>query len=245
MTNISSKQPNEPRWGAQDRDIKAQAILQTVSHFLAIPLTQTTWLDIGCGSGGIAVTIAPQVKSIVGIDPESWSRWTEFQNTYANLQFLNESVENLSGTDNSVDVIICNQVYEHVPNPQYLIAEIYRLLKPGGYCYFAGPNLLFPIEPHVFWPFLHWLPRQFAVKLMHVCGSKGILDAYSANYWTLYKWLHRFEINNAVPYILKNPDKYNKTTWWWKIMSYMPHFVLHILTFLSPGFVFVIHKPLT
>jgi 2-polyprenyl-3-methyl-5-hydroxy-6-metoxy-1,4-benzoquinol methylase len=238
-----AKQSDEPRWGAKGRDIKAQAILQTVSHFLSIPLAQTTWLDIGCGSGGIAATIAPQVKSIVGIDPEPWPRWTEFQKKHTNLQFLNESVENISCTDNSVDVIICNQVYEHVPDPQYLIAEIYRILKPSGYCYFAGPNLLFPIEPHVFWPFVHWLSRQFAVKSMHVCGSKGILDAYSTHYWTLKKWLHRFEIHNAIPYIIKNPDKYGKAAWWWCVLSYLPSYVLHALTWISPGFVFILRKP--
>ena len=201
MTNISSKQSNEPRWGAKNRDIKAQAILQTVSHFITVPLAQTTWLDIGCGSGGIAATIASQVKSIVGIDPDSWPRWAQFQRIHSNLQLLNESVDNLSYPDNSVDVIVCNQVYEHVSNQLYLIAEIYRILKPGGYCYFAGPNLLFPIEPHVFWPFVHWLPRQFAIKFMQVFGSKGILDARSTDYWTLKKRLQHFEIHNAIPYI--------------------------------------------
>ncbi|MDM8568723.1 class I SAM-dependent methyltransferase [Thiotrichales bacterium HSG1] len=240
---VVTNQINEPRWGAKNRDVKAQAILQTISHFLEIPLTQTTWLDIGCGSGGIVNAIAPKVKSIIGIDPEPWTRWTEFQATHTNLHFLNESVENLSCTDNSVDVIICNQVYEHVPNPQDLITEIYRILKPGGYCYFAGPNLLFPVEPHVFWPFVHWLPRKFAVKFMHFCGSKGILDAYSANYWTLKKWFSSFEIYNVIPYIIKNPDKYAKTAWWWKIMSYLPHYVLHALTWATPGFVFILRKP--
>ncbi|MCK5877903.1 MAG: class I SAM-dependent methyltransferase [Candidatus Marithrix sp.] len=238
-----ANQINDPRWGTKDRDVKAQAILQTISHFLTTPLTQTTWLDIGCGSGGIAMNIAPQVKSIVGIDPEPWPRWTEFQAAHTNLYFVNESVENLSCNNNSVDVIICNQVYEHVPNPQHLINEIYRILKPGGYCYFAGPNLLFPIEPHVFWPFVHWLPRKFAVKLMRSCGSKGILDAYSTNYWTLKKWFSNFEIYNVIPHVIKNPGKYAKTAWWWYIMSYIPSYVLHALTWIAPGFIFILRKP--
>ena len=243
MKNISSNQLDEPRWGSKERDKKAQVIVQTISHFLSTPLIQTTWLDIGCGSGGIAAAIAPQVKSIIGIDPDPWPRWTEFQKKQPNLQFLSESVGHLSCKDDSVDVIICNQVYEHVPDPQFLITEIYRILRPGGYCYFAGPNLFFPVEPHVYWPFVHWLPRKFSIKLMRLCGSTSILDAYSENYWTLNKWLHRFEINNAVPYILKHPEEYYKTAWLWKMMSYIPYSTLHALTWLSPGFVFILRKP--
>jgi 2-polyprenyl-3-methyl-5-hydroxy-6-metoxy-1,4-benzoquinol methylase len=247
MGDTNTRQP-DPRWGGKDRDIKAQTILKTTAHFVSIPLLQTNWLDIGCGIGGIAANIAPYVKSITGIDPEPWPEWSDFQEQYPNLQFSHESIESLSLTDNSIDIIICNQVYEHVPNPQYLIAEIYRILKPGGYCYFAGPNLLFPIEPHVFWPFVHWLPRPFAVKLLCICGSKGILDAYSTHYWKLKKWLSHFEITNAVPVIIQNSEIYGKSSWlkpfWlWRFLSYIPSSVIHAMTWLSPGFVFILRKP--
>jgi len=225
------------------REIKAQAILLTVKHFIPTELQQTTWLDIGCGSGGITASIAPYVKSIIAVDPVPWADWSNFQDIHPNLQFFNQSIQNSLFSDNSIDVVLCNQVYEHVADPQFLIAEIYRVLKPGGYCYFAGPNLLFPIEPHVFWPFVHWLPRQFAVELLHFCGSKGILDAYSTDYWTLKKWLRAFEITNAVPYILKNPTLYGRNTWMWRFLSSIPSPLLSALTPLSPTFVFFLQKP--
>jgi ubiquinone/menaquinone biosynthesis C-methylase UbiE len=234
----------DPLWGAEQRDLKAQAILQTVTHFVPADLAKTSWLDIGCGSGGISSTIAPHVKSIIGIDPEPWGRWHDFQRINQNLRFLNEDIENLSCADNSMDVIVCNQVYEHVPNPRTLITEIYRVLKPGGYCYFAGPNLLFPIEPHIYWPLLHWLPRQWANKFLHFCGSSATLQANSTCYWTLEKWLHLFEIYNVVPYIIKHPSSYGRTTWSWKILSCLPYFLIERLTWLSPSFVFVLRKPL-
>lgn len=245
MTNTK---PRTAHAVATGREAKARAILTTIEHFISDPLLQTTWLDIGCGNGGIAAQIAPQVKSVLGIDPQPWADWSEFHNAHHNLQFLPQPIESLSCADNSIDIILCNQVYEHVLNPQDLIAEIYRILKPGGYCYFAGPNLLFPIEPHVFWPFVHWLPRTVAVKLMRACGSKGVLDAYSTTYWTLTNWLQRFEITNAVPFILKHPELYGRSSWlkpfWlWRLLSYVPTFLLQALTWLSPGFVFILRKP--
>lgn len=242
MTYIYSKEP-DPRWGAKDRDKKANAILQTVSHFTPKPLKDTVWLDIGCGNGIIAATIAPSVKHIIGADPGAWPIWDSLQKTHKNLRFLHESIEELTCPDNSVDIVVCNQVYEHVTDPQYLIKEIKRVLVPGGSCYFAGPNLLFPIEPHVFWPFVHWLPRKFSIKLMRQCGSKGILDAISTDYWTLKKWLSVFETTNAVPYILKNPNKYSRTGIAWKALSMTPKRVFHLLTWISPTFVFILKKP--
>ncbi len=233
---------------ASGRSTKAQAILKTIEHFVPLPLADTCWLDIGCGNGGMAAQIAPQVKFITGIDPEPWSDWTNFQNTHPNLQLLPNTIETFAGAEDSIDIILCNQVYEHVPNPQRLIGEIYRLLKPGGYCYFAGPNLLFPIEPHVFWPFVHWLPRSLAVQLMQLCGSKKILDAESTTYWILTKWLQRFEITNAVPFIMQHSDLYGKDSWlkpfWlWQLLSHVPTSLLQMGTWLSPGFVFILKKP--
>jgi 2-polyprenyl-3-methyl-5-hydroxy-6-metoxy-1,4-benzoquinol methylase len=240
---MSTQNHEDPRWGAKDRGRKAYAILKTINHFITATLDQTDWLDIGCGSGGIAAAIAPSVKSITGVDPESWVRWKDFRKSHKNLKFVNQPVENLTIDDSSMDVIICNQVYEHVPDPQFLIREIYRILKPGGYCYFAGPNLLFPIEPHVFWPLIHWLPRSFAVKIMQTLGSKEILDAYSKDYWTLNRWFDGFAVTNALPYMIKNPEEIGKHRLIWILVSHVPKQIISFLTIISPAFIFILQKP--
>ena len=232
-----------PRWGSEQRELKAQAILQTVTHFMPLNLATVDCLDIGCGSGGIAAYLAGFVRQMHGIDPEPWQHWENLQQKHPNLCFRNVSVDALQMSSASLDLIICNQVYEHVPDPKLLIAEIYRLLKAGGCCYFAGPNWLFPIEPHVFWPFIHWLPRNFAVKLMRACGSRQILDANSETYWTLCQWLAQFELTNAVPYILKNPEQYGRKSFFWRTLAKLPESWLEKLTFLSPTFVFILSKP--
>jgi hypothetical protein len=109
--------------------------------------------------------------------------------------------------------------------------------------YFAGPNLLFPIEPHALWPFVHWLPRRLAIRLMRTCGSQHPLDAYSASYWTLRRWLGDFETANALPYILRHPADFGRRGPLWRSLAGMPAGMIEAMSFLSPGFIFVLKKP--
>jgi ubiquinone/menaquinone biosynthesis C-methylase UbiE len=232
----------DPCWGAEHRETKAAAILQTLRQFAATDPTEGDWLDMGCGSGGIAVWLADRVHTMVGVDPEAWGRWDGYREAHPNLRFVEATAADSGIPDQSIDVVICNQVYEHVDDPQRLIGEIRRVLRPAGYCYFARPNLVFPKEPHVFWPFVHWLPRELARGLMKTVGAKKLVDANSKDYWTLKRWFGGFETTNAVPYILRNPALYGRAGFGWRFLAYVPEGMLRELTFLSPGFVFVLRK---
>ena len=200
---IESGPEVNPRWGDSNRSTKALAILGTLQENYGAGVIRGKWLDVGCGSGQIAATLAQYVESIRGIDPEPWRCWSRLSDTVSNLQFSVGSVDELSSLviENSIDVAICNQVYEHVPDASHLIRELYRLLRPGGICYFAGPNLLWPIEPHVFLPFVHWLPRTAVVRTLSRLGVRRIreLDAWSLDYWRIRKELSRtgFEVESA------------------------------------------------
>ena len=233
----------DPRWGSDNREQKAKNILQCLNLLTDLDLKTLSCVDIGCGSGGISAHLAPSFKQVCGIDPEPWERWNDYTSAYPTLSFREESIENLGLPDNSVDIVICNQVYEHVPSPQILIAQIYRVLKPGGICYFAGPNLLYPIEPHVHWPFVHWIPRRMAVALLKYVAPDKVLDAYSTTYWQLKRWLKQFEIVNAVPQLIKHRAQSRRGFNIWSIFRIVPLWVLSALSFLSPGFIFLIRKP--
>jgi len=52
-------------------------------------------------------------------------------------------IHSLPLEDNSVDAIICLSVLEHVKNPILATQEIYRVLKPGGYCFIYVPFLYY------------------------------------------------------------------------------------------------------
>ncbi len=52
-------------------------------------------------------------------------------------------IHNLPFSDNSQDAIICIAVLEHVENPIQAWQELYRCLKPGGYCFIYVPFLYY------------------------------------------------------------------------------------------------------
>jgi len=187
--------------------------------------------------------MAPSFKQLCGVDPEPWERWQDYTSECPTLSFREESIENLSLPDESVDVVICNQVYEHVPSPEVLIAQIFRILKPGGICYFAGPNLLYPVEPHVHWPFIHWIPRRLALAILSLLAPDKVLDAHSTTYWQLRRWLGRFTIVDAVPQLVKYRAESADGVNIWRIFSLVPLWLLRAMGFLSPGFVFLVSKP--
>jgi SAM-dependent methyltransferase len=233
----------DPHWGAENRDRKARNIIACLELLTDLDLSQCDCVDIGCGSGGISFHLAPAFRSVCGVDPEPWQRWEDFKARASNLGFMEATVDTLDIEDNSVDVVICNQVYEHVPDPQALIAQIFRILRPGGICYFAGPNLLYPIEPHVFWPFIHWIPRRWALAILDRFAPDKVLDAYSTTYWTLRRWFREFQTVDAVPQLIKHQATLADASFLLRIFRFIPISMLRLLAFLSPGFVFLLTKP--
>ena len=238
-----------PRWGSRDREMKARAILGTVRRQTGATSLTGTWLDIGCGSGDIAAELSRHVDHVIGIDPEPWPRWEDLRRERSNLGFLpcgyRDLAERLGVA--SIDVVVCNQVYEHVDDPQALVDQIALVLKPGGLCYFAGPNLLWPIEPHVHWPFVHWLPRSIALALMTRLGSRRMtdLDAWSLDLWRL-RGLWRgagLGWQCALAERLQAEAELAPERRFTGMAARLPRIVFRWLLPLSPGFVFLLRKP--
>lgn len=238
----------DPRWGVDDRDLKGRAILNVLKRVVGDSVLNGNWLDIGCGSGGISAELSIQANYVTGIDPEPWQRWDDYQRDRLNLTFKKmgyQEMEALLG-ECSMDVVICNQVYEHVDNPDALLQQIYRVLKPGGCCYFAGPNLWWPIEPHVHWAFVHWLPRKFAIGLMKTLRSNRTndLDAWSWSWFKLVKAFRRneFEYSNILLDRVLSDVGPSASSFTFKVAAKVPRAATNLLAPIMPAFVFLLRK---
>ncbi|MCU1580499.1 MAG: methyltransferase [Rhodoglobus sp.] len=74
--------------------------------------------------------------------------------------------------DASLDMVICTEVLEHVSNPFLGVAEIHRMLKPGGRAYFSAPfnfRIHGPLPDN--WRFSEHGWRQLASPFSHVAIS--------------------------------------------------------------------------
>ncbi len=84
-------------------------------------------------------------------------------------------IHDLPLPDNSVDAITCLSVLEHVEEPQTAVKEMYRVIKPGGYCFIYVPFLFYyhPMEGYYkdFYRFtpdgLKYMARDFNEVTVH------------------------------------------------------------------------------
>ena len=92
-----------------------------------IPQFRGTVIDIGCGNCPFEYLVDKQKAQYIGVDVADADKWD-----YENSKIVTYDGKNLPFATNSVDHFICTEVLEHVPDPHDLIADMHRVLKPGG-----------------------------------------------------------------------------------------------------------------
>jgi arsenite methyltransferase len=106
---------------------------------LGQPHSSQIVLDLGCGAGFDTLLAARQVGQtgcVIGIDmtPEMVARAGRNADRFglSNVQFLMGQAERLPLPDASVDLVISNRVFNLCPDKPRVLAEVFRVLKPGG-----------------------------------------------------------------------------------------------------------------
>lgn len=103
-------------------------------------------LDVGCGGGHLAEEFARMGYAVTGIDPSKGS--IEAAREHARKAGLKIDYkvgpgEELPCRDSTFDLVYCCDVLEHVKDPDRVIAETARVLKPGGVYVFDTINRTF------------------------------------------------------------------------------------------------------
>jgi 2-polyprenyl-3-methyl-5-hydroxy-6-metoxy-1,4-benzoquinol methylase len=126
-------------------------------------------LDLGGGMGGTSVALA-----LAGAAPLAF----EYNRAYCDiirlraarynlaLPVVSGAGERLPFADASFDLLICWDVIEHVQDPERLLAELARVLRPGGRALITVINRFAFRDPHYHLPLLNWLPRRLAEALI-------------------------------------------------------------------------------
>ncbi|OGT56367.1 MAG: hypothetical protein A3E01_10950 [Gammaproteobacteria bacterium RIFCSPHIGHO2_12_FULL_63_22] len=188
------------------RQRRAARIMTILEDFGDLDLRQSSLLDVGASHGLITLALAPGVRFAVGVDVDRDGVAAAARDPDAgdHCAFAVASGMQLPFQDGSFDVIVCNHVYEHVPDAPRLMAEIGRVLRPGGLCYFAGGHRLQLIEPHHRLPFLSWLPRPLADAWLQAIGRGPRYEETFLMPWRLPRLFTGFSsARNVTPDVLK------------------------------------------
>src|SRR3990172_3727045 len=109
-----------------------------------VGLKDKTVLDIGCGGGILAESMAAHGASVTGIDlgdaPLAVAK-LHLKESGQQVEYRKISAEDLARErPESFDVVTCMEMLEHVPEPASTVAACAQLVKPGGKVFFSTIN---------------------------------------------------------------------------------------------------------
>jgi len=228
------------------RQRKAVTMVSVLSDYICKPIDTLSVLNVGGSAGIIDEYLSRYFCQVTGIDID------EKAIIFAKNKFQKEGLlfeigdgMNMKYESNSFDVVVCSQVYEHVPDAKKLMSEIYRVLKPGGIVYFAAGNRIMLNEPHYNLPFLSLIPRYFAHMYVKASGKGKFYYEKHLTYWGLMRLVNKFKVIDYSPLILSDPEKYN--------IEYMVKpgskkqkiaaFLTKYMIWLVPGYIWLLEKP--
>lgn len=232
-----------------DRDYKrpkVEKMLAVLEAAGAIGQTRLTCaVDVGCSRGFFADGLAPYFDRVIGLDIDPHAlRLAEQERRHENLHFACGDSQRLPLADASIDLVVCNHVYEHVPSAEVLMAEIYRILKPGGLCYFGAASRLIVQEPHYHLPFLSWLPKSVAHRYMRLFGRGDYYYERLRTYPALRRLVGDFRVEDYTVPVLRDPDRFKARDLIRRgsLIGSVPAWLWRLLYPLLPTYILILHK---
>lgn len=123
-----------------------------------------TLVDIGTGTGIVPEAAHRLGYRVISIDQSDEGRLAEplhrLMATGIEGVFAEVGAEPVPLADGIADVVFAGDVVEHIPHsPKPFMAEIFRLLRPGGWCVLTTPNAVrLPVRLKVALGFSNWMP---------------------------------------------------------------------------------------
>lgn len=127
-----------------------------------------SFLDVGCATGALVEHAARRGWEARGV--EVCGPAAEYGRRVRGVTILEGSLRDAAFPDDGFDFVHSSHVIEHVPEPGAFLAEIRRILKPGGWCVTVTPNRT-SLQAALFGP--GW--RSVIPDHMHLFSRSGLL----------------------------------------------------------------------
>jgi ubiquinone/menaquinone biosynthesis C-methylase UbiE len=179
-------------------------------------------LEIGLGQGADSTQLIDRGALYYGIDltEESVRRVKErfelFNKPYVEVQVAN--AENIPYPDNSFDIVYSHGVIHHSPRIELIVAEIHRVLKPGGkavimlyhrssFNYYISIGLMRRVGLMLIWIF------PFLAKLVSRLTGESVERINRHKYYLKQEGISYFRMKNFIHRSTDGPDNVYATVW--------------------------------
>ena len=125
-------------------------------------------LENGCGIGVYIEKLRPLARAVFGLDYDFERVAEGAQRMKLPSVLICAASEQLPYPDNCFDLILSNEVIEHVNDDRAAVVEMVRVIRPGGRIALFCPNRWYPVETHgIYWrgeyrfgniPLVNYLP---------------------------------------------------------------------------------------
>lgn len=140
-------------------------------------------LDIGCGNGNvIRLLLKERQGDYYGVDLSAVMIEEAEKRLPDNVVLRSADVISLPFDDDFFDILICNASFHHYEEPEKAVAEMNRVLKPGGALILGDPT--FPLLRRLF----NWLIKWCNSGDFWIYGKKDILPLFKAGGFDILKW---------------------------------------------------------
>lgn len=230
----------------ESRRRKATKIGAVLVDYFRTELSSKRCLDVGCSGGHITTELGRMFDTVVGIDTDRPALELARSLPETNgVVFQRSSATSLPFKTASFDVVVCNHVYEHIDDQEALFAEIFRVLRPGGVCYFSGGNRFVLVETHYRLPLLSWPPKVISNLYLRLAGRGSHYLENHHGYWALRRMVSCFVRHDYTPRILAQPATFapDDATYRRLPTRWMPAAAIRLLAPLFPTYIWVLEKP--
>jgi SAM-dependent methyltransferase len=144
-------------------------------------------LDVGCGNGDFTVEMKKMGLDVHGID---FSEENQLGDRFTKVDIQNEKYP---FPDNHFDIVFSKSVVEHLREPDFLVDEAYRILKPGGTFICLTPSWAHSYKEQFYIDHTHVTPFT-RHSLETLCELSGFKADCSYLYQLPFLWKYTFLI---------------------------------------------------